>query len=278
MDERFASVEDFERDMTVLAEVLHANHIFLAGGEPLLHPQFLDFLRVVKKTGIADGTIVISNGMLLHKMPVEAWGLMDAMILSVYPGVRYRIDLAEAARQARDRGAYLLVKKNDEFSKMLINDPIQDPRLVQAIYKGCYSAVNCHTVYDGVYYRCSRAHTLEPRMAKLGKQVENRSIDGVRLHGNPELRADLEAFLGLERPLKACDYCLGSFGRSEQHAQLTQIAIKKEQAQDHRDARALIAPEVDLDAVETPPRNPDHWWVTETGTFDLFQTPQQTRA
>lgn len=278
MDQRFASLAEYERDMMALTTVLHANHIFLAGGEPLLHPEFLDFLRVTKKSGIADGTLVISNAMLLHKMPLEAWELMDALIVSVYPGVRYRVDFDEVARQARERGSYLILKPNDEFSKMLLNDPIEDPRLVQAIFKGCYSAVNCHTVYEGVYYRCSRAHTLESRMAKIGKQVQNREIDGVRIHGNPRLREELEAYLREGRPLKACEYCLGSFGRTERHVQLTQIALKREQAEDHSRVSELLAPGLDLDNVESPPRNPDHWWTSGSRLFELFQTPQQTKA
>jgi len=278
MDDKLASLEDFERDMMTLTEHLHANHIFLAGGEPLLHPQFVDFLKVTKKSGIADGTIVISNAMLLHNMPPEYWEHMDAMVVSIYPGVRYRVDFVEAASQARARGAYLLLKKNDDFSKMLLNDRIEDQRLVEAIYKGCYSGVNCHTVYDGAYYRCSRAHTLEARMAKIGKQIENRSIDGVRLHGNPNLRAELDAYLREDRPLKACEYCLGSFGRTEQHVQLSKIALKREQSENHANVNDFLAPGLDLASVETPPRNADHWWVTESGVFPLFQTPQQTRT
>jgi hypothetical protein len=278
MDDRFASPADYERDIMALSEVLHVNHIFLAGGEPLLHPAFQDFLRITKKSGIADGTIVISNAMLLHEMPVAAWDHIDAMIVSIYPGVRYRVDFDEVEREARARGAYLVRKNNDEFSKMLLNDRIEDPRLVDAIFKGCYSGINCHTVYEGVYYRCSRAHTLEPRMARIGKQVENRSVDGVKLHGNPDLRAELEAYLRENRPLEACEYCLGSAGRTERHLQLTRLAIKREQAEDHSRVAELLVPDLDLERVETPPRNPDDWWKSGSGVWDIFQTPQQTRA
>jgi len=278
MDDRFASPADYERDIMALSEVLHVNHIFLAGGEPLLHPAFQDFLRITKKSGIADGTIVISNAMLLHEMPVAAWDHIDAMIVSIYPGVRYRVDFDEVEREARARGAYLVRKNNDEFSKMLLNDRIEDPRLVDAIFKGCYSGINCHTVYEGVYYRCSRAHTLEPRMARIGKQVENRSVDGVKLHGNPDLRAELEAYLRENRPLKACEYCLGSAGRTERHLQLTRLAIKREQAEDHSRVAEFLVPDLDLERVETPPRNPDDWWKSGSGVWDIFQTPQQTRA
>jgi Radical SAM superfamily/4Fe-4S single cluster domain len=277
MDDKFASLAEFERDIMALSEVLHVNHIFLCGGEPLLHPQFRDFLRITKKSGIADGTIVISNAMLLHQMPVEAWEDMDAMLVSIYPGVRYRVDFDEVEREARARGAYLVRKKNDEFAKMLLNDKIEDPKLVQAIYKGCYSGVNCHTIYDGMYYRCSRAHTLESRMAKIGKQVENRSVDGVKIHGNPNLRTNLEAYLREDKPLKACEYCIGSFGRSEPHVQLTKIALRREQAEDHARVSEFLMPNLDLENVETPSRNPDNWWKGSR-EWDIFQTPQQTRA
>ena len=277
MDDRLASLAEYERDLTALAEVMHVNAIYLCGGEPLLHPEYLDFLRVAKQSGIADGTIVISNGVLLHQMPVEAWDSIDAMIVSVYPGVRYRFDFDELHAVARSRGAYLIRKTNDEFSKMLINDRIEDPRLVRAIYRGCYAAINCHTIYEGRYYRCSRAHTLESRMAKLGKQISNRTEDSVALHGNPDLRAELAAYLRDDRPLQACEYCLGSFGRAEPHVQLTRLALSRDQAERHADPAELLVPDLDLERVTPSTPNPDHWWTSGAREYEIFSNPQQVK-
>ncbi|MDX2091779.1 MAG: radical SAM protein [Kofleriaceae bacterium] len=278
MDDKFASLADYERDIRALAEVMHVNAIYLCGGEPLLHPQFLDFLRVTKESGIADGTIIISNGMLLHKMPEEAWDSIDAMVVSVYPDVRYRFDFNELHAVARAHGSYLIRKENNEFSKMLVNNRIEDPRLVRAIYKGCYAATNCHTLYDGRYYKCSRAHTLQSRMAKIGKVVENRAVDGIAIHGNPNLRAELEAYLRDDRPLKACEYCLGSFGRTENHVQLTKLTLKREQEEDHSKVADFLVPNLDLDHVTSAPPNDRNWWESGSRDYELFSTPQQTRG
>ena len=65
-------------------------------------------------------------------------------------------------------------------------------------------------------------------MALRGESVLNRDLDGVRIHDNPRLREELEAYLRDEEPLEACYYCLGSSGRSFPHRQLNSKELREE--------------------------------------------------
>jgi len=50
----------------------------------------------------------------------------------------------------------------------------------------------------------------------------------VRIHDNPRLREELEAYLRDEEPLEACYYCLGSSGRRFPHRQLNSKKLREE--------------------------------------------------
>ena len=45
-------------------------------------------------------------------------------------------------------------------------------------------------------------------------------MDGIPIHGNPHLGAEIEARVKSKEPLKACTYCLGSSGPMIPHRQM----------------------------------------------------------
>ena len=71
----FLDVEEFRRDVTRLAELFghECDRVYLMGGEPLLHPDLLEFMRITRQV-LPEGDIyVFSNGILLPKMPDDFW-------------------------------------------------------------------------------------------------------------------------------------------------------------------------------------------------------------
>ena len=92
LPEKFASLAAFRADLEALAEAFHSDELRIVGGEPLLHPQLLDFLREARRINVADRIVLYTNGVLLYKASVELWQLVDEIYLSVYPGVRRRLD------------------------------------------------------------------------------------------------------------------------------------------------------------------------------------------
>jgi hypothetical protein len=256
LEPRFASLEDFSRQLRLLAAVLEVEELLFSGGEVLLHPEFPAFLRVARETGIARGILVLTNGVLLHRMPEEAWRSMDELQVSVYPGVRIRADLAESARIARENGVSFSARLVEEFQLSLLDEPLADPDLRERIFRACSASVNCHTLYEGRYYRCSRAHHLEERTRLAGAPVRNEG-DGLPVESSEDLRGDLERYLAEERPLEACSYCLGTSGRRLPQHQLDARALRGEPGLRHGDPRELVSPEIlDLPLSEIPRPRP----------------------
>jgi len=235
LGKKFAGVEQFTRELQMLAGGLHCREVRLGGGEPLLHPQLLDFLRAARQSGVADEVVLLTNGVLLHQAPTELWELIDGMWLSLYPGVTVRIPIAECERLAALHGVKLSVRRADAFSHILLNQRNEDNEAVELIYRTCKAARewSCHTVHDGRFYKCSTAPFTAERVALLGGRFEENPRDSVRLD-DAALPAALAAYLADERPLAACAYCLGSSGPAVPNRQLGKRGVADSLAEDHR--------------------------------------------
>jgi len=229
MPAKFADLSSFVSDIEALSSVLHAAEFKFLGGEPLLHPEFLDFLRAAREIGIADRLVILTNGVLLHKAPAELWDLIDGMWISLYPGIRQRFDW-DWIQEIADRH-HIFIWRNDmpKFAERLLTEKIENEAFVRMIYENCDMAhlYSCHTIYEGRYYVCSPSVWMEPRLRLHGIGFENRQDDSVAIHDNANLHADLERLIRRREPLNACQYCLGSWARRVPNQQLTREGARE---------------------------------------------------
>jgi MoaA/NifB/PqqE/SkfB family radical SAM enzyme len=220
---RFASLSELRRDLPALAEVFHAQELRLVGGEPLLHPDLLELIREGRRSQVADKIVIMTNGVLLHQMPPQLWQLIDDLRVSVYPGVRRKLSLEACAIICAEHDVYFEADaKNDRFQQSLLNQPIDDPALVQQVFNACemVRSISCHTVYDGRFYLCPIAPFQPPRLAMLGISFDSRG-DSVPLHDNADLAEELEQLLTRQEPLASCRYCLGTAAPWTAHRQMS---------------------------------------------------------
>ena len=68
----FIDLNYFEEIVTELNKKFDLNRIHLVGGEPLLHPKFIDLCRIIKKVNANLGIKVFTNGLFLSKHLSEA--------------------------------------------------------------------------------------------------------------------------------------------------------------------------------------------------------------
>ena len=83
-EERYASLELFEKNIKRLVELINVPILNLMGGEPLLHPQIEDFIKVARKY-VSDKIFIWTNGILLNSMTDTFWKTVEA----------YNIDIRE---------------------------------------------------------------------------------------------------------------------------------------------------------------------------------------
>ena len=71
--EKFANKNEFEKQVKTLSQKLRFNRIRLLGGEPLLHPDVVDFIEVTKKYFPKSFVSICTNGILLPSMKKVFW-------------------------------------------------------------------------------------------------------------------------------------------------------------------------------------------------------------
>jgi hypothetical protein len=241
----FAELETFRADLAALGRNLAVDDLYLIGGEPLLHPQLADFVDEGRRSGIAGGVTIVTNGTLLHTLAERVWASIAGLDLTVYPGVRLRMSIEEVTAACKAHGVRLRVRSPSHFRTTLLNRRIDDGPLVQRIFDACRIAhdYGCHAVYQGKYYKCSVAPYMPQRLRRLGQTMDGWERDGVEIDPSPEGREALARYLADSTPLASCAYCLGTCGREVAHHQTNAAGRAAWLAESHADLDSLIVPE-----------------------------------
>lgn len=230
---KLLSSSEVESTVNQLSRYFTADIFKLMGGEPLLNPDLIPMLEIVKRSGITDVVRLTTNGLLLHKMPDDFWIALDRLTISNYSSVPMSADKVELAEQkAREFGVVLNLKTIDSFNRVMLKEPIEDSDCIQNNYKDCWIRHRSLVVRDGVFFKCTRAAYMDTFLSRLN--LNRRSVDpdsfvfadGIALDQENFRDITLE-YLNDEKPLASCAYCLGASGELLPHRQLTTEEIKK---------------------------------------------------
>ena len=236
-----------QRDLTVLARHYHASEARVLGGEPLLHPDLVAVLQAIRASDICDTIRVITNGLLLARMPGDFWHLADEISVSMYPGRQPdEAAVTAVARMAEKHGVRLRLKYFHYFRESYTEFGTGDSRLVERIYRTCQMANvwRCNTVLNGYLYRCPQSAFIPSITHSPGPG------DRLPITDFPAFTKRLLEFLESSEPLHACTNCLGSVGRLFRHVQTPRAAWRTQQ-QHHTEEL------VDWEHLETLEREPE---------------------
>jgi len=223
----FASVESLRPDLALLSRYAHVGRFKIVGGEPLLHPRLLDLVRSVRESGLAEEVRIGTNGLLLARQPDAFWRDVDSVVVTVYPASASRLDLALFRRRAERHGTDLVVIRRPLFREPVVDFPIEDARLVRRISTSCVMGRFCHTLKNGRLFRCTVASCIDYYLNRLGYATTFVETDGLRLEERGDMPARIRAYLRSDRPLGACQFCLGSVGPIVPYRQMTTEEIDR---------------------------------------------------
>ena len=189
------SLGEILRDLTALKAVFRCTNLNLVGGEPTLHPQLIEIMRLVKEIRIDDQTHVITNGSRLPYMPEEFWQELEFIKVSIYPKLDKSIpDLVR--KKSEQYGFGHEMTEFNEFYQQL--EPIPDG----SSFHACKWKTDCYTVHKGHFYLCPQSTFFPKSILGLPENV-----DGLPLEGITEEK--LRAFMDRTEPLNACRTCRG---------------------------------------------------------------------
>ena len=118
--------DSVRRDLAALAAVLHCSSFRFVGGEPLLHKRLVEIIQTVRKSGISDRVVVVSNGTLIDRMSDVFFQSIDELEISWYPQTATDADKIAFARSSCARyGSRLFVNDKAVFRKAQIDSAIE---------------------------------------------------------------------------------------------------------------------------------------------------------
>jgi hypothetical protein len=218
--ERDLDLAMLEADLKRLRPVLRPQIFKLTGGEPLLHPDVVGALEVVRRSGIAQRVQVTTNGLLLPGMPDAFFDAVDLLKVSAYSSAPLPAKTIDVIRARCERHRVELdLRTYHTFQQITPEPPFHDPSAASKAFAGCWLKVRCHLVSRGRFYTCSRPPRLEPYLRQLGHELPLMQEDGLSIDG-PDLGSRLYRYLNREDPLQSCNHCLGTTGAWRAHAQL----------------------------------------------------------
>jgi hypothetical protein len=198
---------------------MHVRDFRVSGGETLIHPALPDILRVARDSGIADQVTLLTNGLLLDRMPEALWRGVDRIQISLYPASEGRVDLKSAQQRAREANTELWVHR-PLFREPAADLPAKDGALVRKIFATCLFRRACRTVRDGRLYPCPQSAWAHERYPQAGAADPVNAADGLLLEDRPDMAERIRAHLARQEPLGSCARCLGIVGRCIGHSQL----------------------------------------------------------
>ena len=195
----FTDLERYTQDIQTLSKKLAIRTIRLMGGEPLLHPQINDFIRVTREAYPHSRLFIVTNGLLLLKMPEAFWETLQTYRVRIhwskYPPLKERFaEIENRLRKARVSYHGGDASYFGNFSAFGSDDQT-DP---QEAFKACGN--RCHNLYRGKLYTCPACYVFRANDYFKANHEIPEGWDIYQYTGK-----ELQHFLN--KPIPFCRYC-----------------------------------------------------------------------
>ncbi len=205
-----AKIEDFEKDIKRFAQLSKQKlkKLNLLGGEPLLNPQIIDFMRIARENFPKSNIQIITNGILLNQQDENFWKSCRKynikIVVTKYP---LNIDFDKAKNTARKYGVkFKFFGKTGRVIKTSYHIPLdlngtQNPA---ENFVNCFHANTCVMLKNSKIYPCTVAPNIEHFNKYFGYDIPLTDKDGIDIHQTSSIDEVLEF---IAKPIPFCKYC-----------------------------------------------------------------------
>lgn len=202
--------EEFRRDAERLAGLFghECGNIDLMGGEPLLHPEIITFMKIAREN-FTKGTIkVITNGILLTKMSADFWRACHDYNVGVSV-THYPIKLDEEKIRS-------LAKEYDINFEWFVSNSVKDFFYLKPIdlsgsgdyrknFAGCVWSNRCIQLSHGRLYTCMFIPYVRHFNKRFSQNIEVTGKDSVDIYEEGISGDDI--LQRLTEPVPVCRFC-----------------------------------------------------------------------
>lgn len=160
IDELFADVAEFDRDLSRLSELTggRIGILNISGGEPTLHPRLPELMSITRGHFPQDKIQIITNGLLLTAQEEAFWSACSrnniAISLTSYP---IELDIVRIKELAKLHAVSFSYQDDTDIREKTMSMYPLDPSGGQDIrnnYRICYMANFSITLENGRIYTC----------------------------------------------------------------------------------------------------------------------------
>ncbi len=201
----FADVEQFDKDFARLAEVLDFERIHLLGGEPLLHPDVAQFIRIARKHFPDTELVLVTNGTLVVRMDEEFWTALREtdmeLLVDDYPVKLPKDRINELGVEHGVNVCWTHFRT--DFFKLPID--LEGGHDAADSFKRCNGYNNCPILKDGRIYPCAYTAYADIFQKKFGLTgLDPSDADSISIYEESDPYKIAEF---LARPVPWCEHC-----------------------------------------------------------------------
>lgn len=207
--EKLTDLETFKRDIKRLSELCkgECDLIDFEGGEPLLHPDAIQFAIYARKNFPKGSLRFYTNGLLLPKQPESFWKACREYGIEIEV-TKYPIpfDYETVSKKAQELGVRLFYCNNAETQKTsyLIPLDIYGSQSPVKSYCKCFHANSCIMLKNGRLYPCTVAPNIEHFNKYFHKDLVLSEADSIDIY---KAKSFEEIAKFLAKPIPFCRYC-----------------------------------------------------------------------
>lgn len=202
-------VDVLEKDLIRLSELCDgtAKRIHLLGGEPLLHPDVIDIMRIVRKYFQNAQIDVYTNGVLLDKQNEEFWETCKNehinIVVTKYP---VKVDYEKSEKKANQYGVGFEYCNGNEEVKKLFRITMDTSGMQDEFdsFVRCHRANACITLKNGKLYTCTTIPNIEHYNKMFNEKLGVTDKDYVDIYSISDFDEMMEK---LAKPVPFCRYC-----------------------------------------------------------------------
>ncbi|MBQ7216454.1 MAG: radical SAM protein [Synergistaceae bacterium] len=222
-DPEFLDVEEFSRDLSRMAELFRhhdCDRISLLGGEPLLHPELISIIKIVRKNFTSGRVRLLTNGILLTQQSPDFWKTChDNKVTIVVTHYPINIDVRKIRELA---GKYdVTLECSDIPIETFLIEPVnlKGNGSYRVNFAACTRGNRCIMLRQGKLYTCTFASNIHHFCKKFGVNIPVTEADYINIYD--ENITGEEILRRLAEPIPICRFCdmhfkLIKWHRSEQ--------------------------------------------------------------
>ena len=209
-EERFYSLDCFNKDMRRLSELTegYVDRIGIMGGEPLLNPNVIQYLKITRECFPNTKIRLVTNGILLDKQDENFWlTLKNLNIYIEYTKYPINLDYKKLDELMKKYEVPIDVYSyNQKVIKTSYKIPLDfnGNQHVCSNFAKCFQANNCISLKEGKLYTCTVAPSIEHFNKYFNKNIPLSPRDGIDIHEAKNINEILEF---LAKPIPFCKYC-----------------------------------------------------------------------